>query len=32
MQECHPLSIWNYLILLGDSNKNNHRLTVRVSL
>lgn len=24
MQECHPLSIWNYLILLGDSNKNNN--------
>lgn len=25
MQECHPLSIWNYLILLGDSNKNNNK-------
>ena len=24
MQECHPLSIWNYLILLGDGNKNNN--------
>lgn len=24
MPECHPLSIWNYLILLGDSNKNNN--------
>lgn len=25
MQECQPLSIWNYLILLGDSNKNNNK-------
>lgn len=25
MQESHPLSIWNYLILLGDSNKNNNK-------
>lgn len=25
MQKCHPLSIWNYLILLGDGNNNNNR-------
>lgn len=24
MQECHPLSIWNYLITLGYRNKNNN--------
>lgn len=27
IQECHPFSIWNYFILLGDSNKNNNNKT-----